>query len=124
MKRILAVAFIVSLFLIVPSRFLAKGATTKIMIEGADLAKPIEITDRKVLANFNVWTGPGTFSSQPGFNANATGFIADWSQGPVTQPPQALRKHQVSFYSDDLRHERPISRLSKLGFGIFEAKKG
>jgi len=41
MKRILAVAFIVLLFLIVPSRFLAKGATTKITVEGADLAKPI-----------------------------------------------------------------------------------
>ena len=101
MKRIVAVAFIVSLFLIVPSRFLAKGATTKIMIEGADLAKPIEITDRKVLANFNVWTGPGTFSSQPGFSANAPGFIVDWPEGPVTQPPQGLRKYQVSFYSDD-----------------------
>jgi hypothetical protein len=108
MKRILAVAFIISFFLIVPSRVLAKGATTKIIIEGTGLAKPIEITDRKVLANFNVWTGPGTFSSQPGFNANAPGFIVDWSEGPVTQPPQALRKYQVSFYSDDLQHERPI----------------
>ena len=108
MKRILVVAFIVSLFLIVPARFLAKGATTKIMIEEADLAKPIEITDRKVLANFNVWTGPGTFSTQPGFNANAPGFIIDWSQGPVTQPPQALQRYQVSFYSDVLANERAI----------------
>lgn len=107
MKRILAVAFIVSLFLIVPSRFFAKGATTKIMIEGADLAKPIEITDRKVLANFNVWTGPGTFSTQSGFNANAPGFIIDWSQGSVTQLPQALRRYQVSFYSNELS-ERAI----------------
>ncbi len=108
MKRILAVASIISLVLIFPSRILAKGATSRIIIEGADLAKPIEITDRKVLANFNVWTGPGTFSTQPGFNANAPSFIIDWSQGPLSQPPQALRRYQVSFYSDDLQNERPI----------------
>jgi hypothetical protein len=108
MKRTLAVAFIVSLFLIVPSRFLAKGVTTKIIIDGAGLAKPIEITDQKVLANFNVWTGPGTVSTQQGFNANAPGFIIDWPQGPVAQLPQALRKYQVSFYSDDLSNERAI----------------
>jgi len=108
MKRMLAVAFVVSLLLIVPSPFLAKDATTKITIEGAGLAKPIEITDQKVLANFNVWTGPGTFSTQPGFNANAPSFIIDWSQGPVTQLPEALRRYQVSFYADVLSTERPI----------------
>src|SRR5882672_72756 len=108
MKRTLAVAYIVSLFLIVPSRFLAKGVTTKITIEAADLAKPIEITDRRVLANFNVWTGPGTFSTQSGANANAPGFIIDWSQGPVSQPAQVLQKYRVSFYSDDLQNEGPI----------------
>ena len=108
MKKILAVAFIISLFLIVPSRFLAKGATTKIMIEGVDLAKPIEITDRKALSNFQVWTGPGTFSTQPGFNANEPGFIINCPQGEVTQLPQALRRYQVSFYSDDLPNDRAI----------------
>jgi hypothetical protein len=108
MKRILAVASIISLVLIFPSRILAKGATSRIIIEGTDLTKPIEITHRKVLANFNVWTGPGTFSTQQGANANAPGFIIDWSQGPVSQPPQALRRYQVSFYSDELQSERPI----------------
>jgi hypothetical protein len=108
MKRVLAAASIISLVLIFPSGILAKGATSRIIIEGTDLAKPIEITDQKVLANFNVWTGPGTFSTQPGFNANAPGFIIEWSRGPVSQPPQALRRYQVSFYSDDLRNERPI----------------
>lgn len=98
MKRTLAIAFIISFFVIFPSRLLAKGATTKIMVEGADLAKPIEITDQKVLANFNVWTGPGTSSNSPGFNANAPGFIIDWSQGPVGETPKTLRAYQVSFY--------------------------
>jgi hypothetical protein len=108
MKKIAASALFVSFFLFAASRILAKGATTKIMIEGADLAEPLEITDRKVLANFNVWTGPGTFSTQPGFNANAPSFIIDWSEGPVTELPQALRKYQVSFYADERSKERAI----------------
>jgi len=64
MRKTLAVALI-ALTCLVPSRLFGKGTTTKVLIEGSDLSKPIEITDRHILANFNVWTGPGTFSSQP-----------------------------------------------------------
>src|SRR5690242_15907713 len=100
MKKTLAIAL--SVLLSGASVVLAKSATTKIVIEEPDLSTPIEITDRQILANFNVWTGPGTFSSQPGFNANAPSFIIDWSQGPVAAVPQALQKYQVSFYSEEL----------------------
>ena len=103
MKKFLAIALIMFLSA-APSRLLAKGATTKVVI---DLSKPIEITDRKILANFNVWTGPGTFSTQPGFNANAPSLIIDWSQGPIPEVPDAPQKYQVSFYSEELS-ERPI----------------
>jgi hypothetical protein len=106
MRKTLAVALI-ALACLVPSRLFGKGATTKVVIEGADLSKPIEITDRQILASFNVWTGPGTYSSEPRFNANAPSFIIDWSQGPVAEVPQALQKYQVSFYSEELS-ERPI----------------
>lgn len=108
MRKILAVAFAIALLLILASRLLAKGETTKIVIDGIDLAKPVEITDRSTLANFHVWAGPGTFSSQPGFDPNAPSFIIDWSQGPVAEVPQALEKYQISFYSDELSKERPI----------------
>lgn len=106
MKKLHAIALIM-LSSAVPSILLAKGATTKVVIEGPDLSRPIEITDRKILANFNVWAGPGTFSSQPGFNANAPSFIIDWSHGPITEVPKVLQKYQVSFYSKELS-ERPI----------------
>jgi hypothetical protein len=126
MRKTLAVA-LVALACLVPSRLLGKGATTKVVIEGADLSKPIEITDRQILANFNVWTGPGTFSSQPGFNANAPSFIIDWSQGPVAEVPQALQKYQVSFFSE--LSERPIyvvyyafSRNSETGYVYLPGK--
>lgn len=92
MKRILAVALIVPLSLIVPSRLLAKGRTTKIVIEGTGLVKLLEITDRKTLANFNVWTGPGTFSTQPGFDANRASFIVDWSKGTGLGPAPSTSK--------------------------------
>jgi hypothetical protein len=99
MRMALAVLLNSLLILSVPTPLLAKGKTVKITIKGADLKRPIEITDRNVLANFNVWTGPGTSSNAPGFNANAPGFIIDWSQGPVRKPPESLRRYQVSFHT-------------------------
>jgi hypothetical protein len=106
MKNTLAIALIMVLSA-APSRTLAKGTTTKVVIESPDLSKSIEITDRKILANFNVWAGPGTFSTQPGFNASAPSFIIDWSQGPIEQMPKTEQKYQVSFYSEELS-EHPI----------------
>ena len=50
----------------------------------------------------------GEPSRRKTISGNAPGFIIDWSQGPVSQPPQALRRYQVSFYSDELQNERPI----------------
>jgi hypothetical protein len=106
MKKALAIALTV-LLSVAPSVVLAKGATTKIVIEGPDLSKPIEISDPKVLAHFNVWAGPGTSSTRPGFNANAPSFIIAWSQGPIAHLPEALQKYQVTFYSEE-RSGRPI----------------
>lgn len=127
MRKTLAAALLALAFLL-PSRLFGKGATTKVVIEGPDLSKPIEITDRKILANFNVWTGPGTFSTQAGFNANAPSFIIDWSQGPIAEVPQSIQKYQVSFYSEG-PSERPVyvvyyavSRSSEPGFVYLPGK--
>jgi hypothetical protein len=43
----------------------AKGETVKIIIQGADLNPPIQITDREVLANIQVLSGKGTYSNEP-----------------------------------------------------------
>jgi hypothetical protein len=99
MRMALAVLLNSLLILSVPTPLVAKGKIVKITIKGTDLKTPIEITDPKVLANFNVWTGPGTGSNSPGFDANAPGFIIDWSQGPVGESPKTLRRYQVSFYA-------------------------
>src|SRR5580700_11069075 len=61
-RKLVLVAF---LSLAIPARVFAKADISKITIKGADLKTPIEITDPKILANFNVWTGPGTSGTVP-----------------------------------------------------------
>src|ERR1700730_7174047 len=98
MSRILP-ALITFLLLVVPAQIFAKGDTVKITIKRADLKTPIEITNPKILTEFPVWTGPGTSSSDPRFNSNAPGFIIDWSQGAIEEPPKGLQRYEVSFWA-------------------------
>ena len=94
MRMALAVLLNSLLILSVPTPLMAKGKTVKITIKGADLKTPIEISDPEILVNFQVWTGPGTSG------ADKPSLIIDWSQGPVTKPPQSLRRYQVLFHTD------------------------
>src|SRR6267143_2732565 len=94
MRMALAVLLNSLLILSVPTPLLAKGKTVKITIKGTDLKTPIEISDPKILANFKVWTGPGTST------ADRQSLIIDWSQGPVRKPPESLRRYQVSFHTE------------------------
>jgi hypothetical protein len=98
MKKLCAVVLSVSLLSVGASPLNAKGETVRIVVEGADLPKPLDITDPKILVHFNVWAGPGTGSNSPGFNPNAPSFIIDWSQGPLAGIPRGLQRYRVSFY--------------------------
>ena len=89
MKRI-AVLSVVFLLLANPARLFAKGPTLKIVIQGADLTTPIEIRDKKVLADFDVWSGMGTYSNKPGFDPTTPSFIIDWARGPTAEPSRAV----------------------------------
>ena len=82
------------LLIAIPVSLLAKGKTVRITINGADLKSPIEVTDPKILVNFNVWAGPGTSSN------DGKGLIVDWSQGTVSSPPKGLPLYEVFFYAD------------------------
>ena len=95
MKRVIAAVF--SLLIVFSATILvfAKGTTTKIVITSAELQGPSEISDPEVLKNFNVWSGPGTFSNNV---EGSEGFIIDWASGPVAERPNALRKFELSFY--------------------------
>jgi hypothetical protein len=94
MRITIAVLLTALLILGVSTPLMAKGKTVKITIKGADLTTPIEISDAKILANFQVWTGPGTST------ADRQSLIIDWSQGPVRKPPESLRRYQVSFHAE------------------------
>jgi hypothetical protein len=118
MRRIFP-ALLALLLLANPARLFAKGETSKITIQGADLKTPIQITDRKVLANIHVGSGPGTSSSQPGFDLNAPSFIVDSSQGPTAEPPQGLPHYEVLFYADV-----PDERLVYVVSYAFDAATG
>ncbi len=95
MKRVIAAAF--SLLIVFSATILvfAKGTTTKIMITGAEVQRPIEISDSEILKNFNVWSGPGTFANGV---EGTEGFIVDWASGVVTERPSGLRTFELSFY--------------------------
>ena len=118
MKRI-AVLLVVFLSLANPARLFAKGPTLKIVIQGADLTTSIEIRDRKVLSNFDVWSGMGTYSNKPGFDPTAPSFVIDWSQGPTAAPSKTVPRYEVLFYA-----ARPNERLVYAVSYAFDAVTG
>src|ERR1700722_4655033 len=81
-----------------PAFWLGKTQTTKIIIQGADLATPIQIADRKIVADFQVVSGKGTYSHEP--RLEEPSFIIDWSQGPAFEPSKALPRYEILFYAD------------------------
>jgi len=95
MKQVIAAVFGVLIIFSATVLLSAKGSTTKITIASAELGRPIEITDPELLQNFNVWSGPGTFSN--GIEGSE-GFIVDWASGAVSARPNGLRTFELSFY--------------------------
>jgi hypothetical protein len=68
---------------------LAKGPVDKIIIDGPDLAKPIEITDPDILSRFDPWGGQ---------------FIG--TGGPLAGPPSNIKEpYLVKFYLEDQQGE-------------------
>jgi hypothetical protein len=74
----------------------AKGVTTRITLTDVHEGRSVSITDPKILGDFNVWSGPGTFM---GGVEGSDGFIIDWRSEKVTQRPTTLRQFEVSFYT-------------------------
>jgi hypothetical protein len=97
----------------------AKGTTIRIVITGSALPAPIELSDRNVVAAFNVWSGPGTSSNGV---EGMDGFIIDWHSGAVEPPVTGLREFEISFYAD--RNSADTSRpVYVVSYG-FDASSG
>ena len=94
MKRMISAGFCLIAFLGATALVSAKGSTTRITITGGGLQSAVEISDPDVLANFNVWSGPGTFANDV---EGTEGFIIDWASG-VSNRPNGLPIFGLSFY--------------------------
>jgi hypothetical protein len=98
MKRTVAAVLGLTVLLAMPAFVAAKGETSRITITGGNLTKPLDITDRSILKDFNVWTGPGV---TVGGVEQAEGFIVDWPSGTASALPSGLHRYQVSFFVED-----------------------
>lgn len=116
MKRIVAF-YVVYLFLAVPVSLLAKAPTLKIVVQGDGLTTPIQITDRNVLADFQVFSGKGTYANEA--RLEEPSFIIDWSRGSTVEPPESLPRYEILFYVDR-HHERLTYAVSY----VFDAATG
>ena len=78
------------------SSLVAKGPTTRIVIEAPSLAAPLEITDPALLNQFAVWAGPGTSVNG---EESSEGFIINWRAGVSTKRAVGLPRYEISFYA-------------------------
>lgn len=101
MKYPFTIVVAVLTVLVMSAPLSAKSETVKIVIRGAGLTTPIEISDPDIVRKFNVWTGPGVRINGEAVyldpNQQAGAFI-DWPKGAVAERPQGLQSFQVFFY--------------------------
>ena len=89
-------AYVMTLLsLVLPWLVFAKGATIRIVIRGATLTTPIEISDASIVHRFNVWSGPGIGPSR-----DLEGMNIDCWRGIAHPPPGTLESYIVSFVTE------------------------
>ena len=98
MRRIVRTLFF--LLLVVAFAF-GKANTSRITLQGDTLAKPIEITDARLLAQYRVWAGPQTSSNE------RQSLIVDWAK-PALAPPPQLTRYEVCFYIGEATASRLV----------------
>ena len=82
----------------------AKGETTKIEINGVDLAAPIEIIDPNVATRISIWNGPMVSSCDSRGNCTAhtdpekTHAFVDWPKGMIDEPSSGLDRFVVALH--------------------------
>ena len=78
----------------------AKGPTIRIEIRDLALGTVTQMTDRSLVSQFNVWSGPGTYSGPSGQVTEGTdGFIVDWRRGSINERPTQLKRYELRFFS-------------------------
>jgi hypothetical protein len=124
MMRLFLAALIVGIGVFAPVPMAAKAPTVKITISNAEHSAPIVVSDPAV-REFSVWAGPGvSINDIP----QTTGFVGDWENGPVTNPPDVLQRYRIAFYtgckrseSDSCHTDQP--QLSYVVFYAYDAAR-
>lgn len=93
----------------------AKGSTVRIEIRDLVSGAVSQMTDRAVLNQFQVWSGPGTYS---GSSEGTDGFIIDWRNGPITERPAQLRRYELRFYAGPRDGKTPPDPPEKLAYVV------
>jgi hypothetical protein len=97
----------------------AKGPTVRIEIRDLVSGTVSQMTDRAVLNQFQVWSGPGTYSGPTGQVTEGTeGFIIDWRIGPITERPAQLRRYELRFYAGPREGKTPPDPPEKLAYVV------
>jgi hypothetical protein len=118
MNNFFRVVLTLALALGLSTALTAKGETSRITIAGSRLTNRLEITDPKVLKDFQVWSGPGTTGCiRDKCSEGTRGFIVDWPSGDVAQRPDGLPRYEVSFYATDVRV--PGHQTERLVYVVF-----
>ena len=87
----------------------AKGQLTMISIDGDGLSAPIQISDKEIISQFNIWNGPGTRVSYAGSSEeidysksrdpkHMAGRFVDWPSGYAEIRPAGLQRLEVKFH--------------------------
>jgi len=77
----------------------AKGATTQIVIDGALLSSPVEISDPDIAGNFHVWNGPGVWVNDQSVHrdpANLAHSVINWAKEAASDRPEGLESYEVT----------------------------
>jgi hypothetical protein len=112
MKALLATSAVV-LLLIAP--LAAVGPTIRIEIRDIASGAVSQLTDPNVLNQFNVWSGPGTYS---GSTEGTEGFIIDWRSGPITEWPVQLHRYELRFYNGPREGKMPPDPPERLAYVV------
>ena len=96
----------VALLLIFAQSVDAKGKTSMIELSGKSLSSTLAISDASIIDKFNIWNGPGVFTTTRGIPdppayldpEKAEGRFIDWPKGMVAKPPKPLITFDVNFY--------------------------
>ena len=88
----------------------SKGITVRIDIAGDGLAEPLEITDRAIVQQFSIWSGPNSHWRSKGgpMNTDYGQIFIDFPRGVIETPTDVPLQFDVVFHLARTPDEQPF----------------